>query len=76
MRVEWSLTCAVGDSECIAGTAPSVTACGDGVDNDGDALIDLIDTGCKGASDGSERGPRSATTAATTTATGSSTAPA
>lgn len=38
-----------------SGPAPSVTACSDGIDNDGDALVDLGDRGCKNAADDNEK---------------------
>ena len=39
----------------VAGTPPG--ACADGIDNDGDGLVDLADPGCANAADTSERNP-------------------
>jgi hypothetical protein len=35
--------------------APAQSACSDGIDNDGDGLVDMADDGCSGADDGEER---------------------
>jgi hypothetical protein len=45
-----------------ASTAPTVPQCSDGIDNDGDGLIDMEDPACSSPSDNSE-GPEPSTTA-------------
>lgn len=41
----------------LACRGDALPACDDGLDNDGDGLIDLADPGCAGADDGSEEDP-------------------
>ncbi len=48
-------TCTIVNND----VAPSATACADGIDNDGDGLIDSADAGCTGPSDNDETNPPS-----------------
>ncbi|NIR40560.1 MAG: hypothetical protein GWN73_34105, partial [Actinobacteria bacterium] len=45
------------DFSLVFSQPPVTTACADGVDNDGDGLVDLDDPGCQDALDDSERSP-------------------
>jgi hypothetical protein len=41
-------------NEVIAPEPEPTTACSDGIDNDGDGLVDLADPGCNNSSDNDE----------------------
>jgi hypothetical protein len=43
--------CKVNPQSCAPAPQPTKPACSDGVDNDGDSLIDMADPGCTGADD-------------------------
>jgi hypothetical protein len=43
------------DFSLVWTTTPQAAACGDGVDNDGDGLVDDADPGCENTQDASER---------------------
>jgi len=52
----------------VSGQPPVVTACNDGIDNDGDGLIDLADPGCTSSTDNDEYNAPNSTFSITTAA--------
>jgi hypothetical protein len=67
-QTTYTLTCAgVGAQASASTTVTLLPLCNDGIDNDGDGLVDMADPGCSSTSDNDEADPD--TTAPTTTFT-------